>query len=47
MINGLITVDLDGRVVTLNPAAELMTGFFAGEAIGPLLHGRLRGHARS
>jgi two-component system sensor histidine kinase AtoS len=34
MINGLITVDLDGRVVTLNPAAELMTGFFAGEATG-------------
>jgi PAS domain S-box-containing protein len=34
MINGLITFDLDGRVVTLNPAAELMTGFFAGEATG-------------
>jgi len=34
MTNGLITVDLDGRVVTLNPAAELMTGFFAGEAAG-------------
>jgi PAS domain S-box-containing protein len=34
MINGLITVDLEGRVVTLNPAAELMTGFFAGEATG-------------
>ena len=34
MINGLITVDLDGRLVTLNPAAELMTGFFAGEATG-------------
>src|SRR5499426_3654144 len=34
MTNGLITVDLDGRVVTLNPAAELMTGFFAGEATG-------------
>ena len=34
MTNGIITVDLDGRVVTLNPAAELMTGFFAGEATG-------------
>lgn len=34
LTNGIVTVDLDGRVVTLNPAAELMTGFFAGEAIG-------------
>jgi PAS domain S-box-containing protein len=32
--SGLVTVDLDGRVVTLNPAAELITGFFAGEAAG-------------
>ena len=31
---GIVTVDLDGRVVTLNPAAELLTGFFAGEAAG-------------
>jgi two-component system sensor histidine kinase AtoS len=31
---GLVTVDLDGRVVTLNPAAELITGFFTGEAAG-------------
>jgi PAS domain S-box-containing protein len=31
---GIVTVDLDGRVVTLNPAAELMTGFFAGEVRG-------------
>lgn len=31
LTNGIVTVDLDGRVVTLNPAAELMTGFFAGE----------------
>ncbi len=29
---GIVTVDLEGRVVTLNPAAELLTGFFAGEA---------------
>ena len=31
---GLITIDLDGRVVMLNPAAELLTGFFSGEALG-------------
>ena len=31
---GIVTVDLEGRVVTLNPAAELLTGFFAGEAAG-------------
>jgi two-component system sensor histidine kinase AtoS len=34
LTNGIVTVDLDGRVVTLNPAAELMTGFFAGEVRG-------------
>ncbi|OLC34559.1 MAG: hypothetical protein AUH81_12200 [Candidatus Rokubacteria bacterium 13_1_40CM_4_69_5] len=34
LTNGIVTVDLDGRVVTLNPAAELLTGFFAGEAAG-------------
>jgi PAS domain S-box-containing protein len=34
LTTGIVTVDLDGRVVTLNPAAELMTGFFAGEATG-------------
>jgi two-component system nitrogen regulation sensor histidine kinase GlnL len=34
LTNGIVTVDLDGRVVTLNAAAELMTGFFAGEVIG-------------
>jgi two-component system, NtrC family, sensor histidine kinase AtoS len=34
LTNGIVTVDLDGRVVTLNPAAEMMTGFFAGEVIG-------------
>jgi PAS domain S-box-containing protein len=34
LTNGIVTVDLDGRVVTLNPAAEMMTGFFAGEVTG-------------
>jgi two-component system sensor histidine kinase AtoS len=34
LATGIVTVDLDGRVVTLNPAAELMTGFFAGEVRG-------------
>ena len=34
LTSGIVTVDLDGRVVTLNPAAELLTGFFAGEVIG-------------
>jgi two-component system sensor histidine kinase AtoS len=34
LTSGIVTVDLDGRVVTLNPAAELMTGFFAGEIRG-------------
>ena len=34
LTTGIVTVDLDGRVVTVNPAAELMTGFFAGEARG-------------
>ena len=32
LTNGIVTVDLDGRVVTINPAAEVLTGFFAGEA---------------
>ncbi len=32
--SGIVTVDLDGRVVTLNPAAEMLTGFFAGEVVG-------------
>ncbi|HEY3065182.1 MAG TPA: ATP-binding protein [Methylomirabilota bacterium] len=31
---GVVTADLEGRVVTLNPAAELLTGFFAGEVVG-------------
>jgi PAS domain S-box-containing protein len=31
LTNGIVTVDLEGRVVTLNPAAEMLTGFFAGE----------------
>jgi PAS domain S-box-containing protein len=34
LTNGIITVDLDGRVVTLNPAGELLTGFFRGEVAG-------------
>jgi PAS domain S-box-containing protein len=34
LTNGIVTVDLEGRVVTLNSAAELMTGFFAGEVAG-------------
>src|SRR5207249_446880 len=34
LTNGIVTVDLDGRVVTLNPAAELLTGFFSGEVAG-------------
>lgn len=32
LTTGVVTIDLEGRVVTLNPAAELLTGFFAGEA---------------
>lgn len=34
LATGLVTVDLDGRVVTLNPAGELLTGFFKGEVVG-------------
>jgi two-component system sensor histidine kinase AtoS len=34
LTNGIVTVDLEGRVVTLNPAAEMLTGFFAGEMTG-------------
>src|SRR5206468_3587422 len=34
LTSGIVTIDLGGRVVTLNPAAELHTGFFRGEAIG-------------
>jgi PAS domain S-box-containing protein len=33
LTTGVVTVDLEGRVVTLNPAAELLSGFFAGEAV--------------
>jgi two-component system sensor histidine kinase AtoS len=31
LTSGIVTVDLEGRVVTLNPVAELLTGFFRGE----------------
>jgi PAS domain S-box-containing protein len=34
LTTGIVTVDLEGRVVTLNPTAELLTGFFRGEASG-------------
>ncbi len=34
LANGIVTVDLDGRIVTVNPAAELLTGFFRGEVTG-------------
>jgi len=34
LTSGIVTIDLEGRVVTLNPAAELLTGFFRGEAAG-------------
>jgi PAS domain S-box-containing protein len=34
LTTGVVTIDLEGRVVTLNPAAEMLTGFFAGEAAG-------------
>jgi PAS domain S-box-containing protein len=34
LTSGIVTVDLEGRVVSVNPAAELMTGFFSGEVTG-------------
>ncbi len=34
LTSGIVTIDLEGRVITLNPAAELLTGFFSGEAVG-------------
>ena len=34
LTNGIVTIDLDGRIVTLNLSAELLTGFFAGEVAG-------------
>ncbi len=32
--SGIVTLDLDGRVATFNPAAELLTGIFSGEIGG-------------
>jgi len=32
--SGIVTLDLDGRVATLNPAAEMLTGLFAPEVAG-------------
>ena len=34
LTSGIVTINLDGRVVTLNPAAELLTGLFAAEVTG-------------
>lgn len=34
LTSGVVTLDLDGRVATLNRAAELLTGLFSGEAVG-------------
>jgi PAS domain S-box-containing protein len=34
LTSGIITLDLDGRVVTMNAAAELLTGLFGPEAAG-------------
>ncbi len=34
LTSGLVTVDLEGRVVTFNPAAEMLMGFLAGEVVG-------------
>jgi PAS domain S-box-containing protein len=36
--DGVIACDLDGRVTFLNPSAEAMTGWTAGEAAGRALH---------
>jgi PAS domain S-box-containing protein len=32
--SGIVTLDLDGRVATVNPAAEILTGLFAEEIVG-------------
>jgi len=34
LTSGIITLDLDGRVVTMNQAAEMLTGLFGPEATG-------------
>ena len=46
LTSGIVTLDLDGRVVTLNPAAELLTGLFAAEAGRALLQRGLRAQPR-
>jgi two-component system nitrogen regulation sensor histidine kinase GlnL len=32
--SGIVTLDLDGRVATFNPAAELLTGLYSGDIAG-------------
>ncbi len=32
--SGIVTLDLDGRVATVNPAAEILTGLFAEDIVG-------------
>jgi PAS domain S-box-containing protein len=34
LTGGVVTLDLEGRVTTMNPAAEQVTGLFAGQAVG-------------
>jgi two-component system sensor histidine kinase AtoS len=34
LTSGVVTLDLDGRVATMNPAAEMLTGLVGGETIG-------------
>jgi two-component system sensor histidine kinase AtoS len=32
--SGIVTLDLDGRVATVNPSAELLTGLYSGDIVG-------------